>query len=167
MIGFMGCGKSSTARELGKKIGYNVLDLDLYIEESLRSSVSDIFAQHGEEGFREIEAEALRAATQGIENTIVSVGGGTPCYKDNMEYMNSTGTTLYLKQSVPRLVARLSKSRKPRPLIAGMGIEELEIFIKAKLAQREPYYNLASIVADNPSRNATTLEQIIRLSPDF
>ncbi len=163
----MGCGKTSTARELGKRIGYDVLDLDHYIEEKEGRSISEIFASKGEEGFRELEAAALRSATVRLHNTIVSVGGGTPCFGENMDYMNSTGTTLYLKQSVHRLVSRLTKSRKPRPLIAGMSTSELEIFVKSKLAQREPYYNRASIIAENPSRNASTLEQIIRLSPDF
>ncbi|MFI3299148.1 MAG: shikimate kinase [Rikenellaceae bacterium] len=167
IIGFMGSGKSTTARQLGKKLHYNVVDLDRYIEEREGQSINELFDRRGEAAFRELERVALREVSTSSGNTVISVGGGTPCYSGNMEYMNQSGATLYLRHSPEQLAARLAVSRNPRPLLRGLSAEELTQFVEEKLAQREEYYNQCSIVADNPTRNVSSIVEILRMHPNF
>ncbi|MDR2805473.1 MAG: shikimate kinase, partial [Dysgonamonadaceae bacterium] len=95
--------------------------------------------------FREIEREVLQEVAQ-FENTIISTGGGAPCFFDNMDWMNRTGITIYLKVSVSELTRRLITGRQKRPLIRDKNREDLEQFIAANLNKREAWYNRATII---------------------
>ncbi|MBO7271742.1 MAG: shikimate kinase [Bacteroidaceae bacterium] len=142
LIGYMGAGKTTLGRALAKELKIEFIDLDNYIEERLCKSISQIFAEKGEEGFREIERRMLHEAGE-FENVVISTGGGTPCFFDNIEYMNRQGATVFLDVPVERLFIRLSIARKKRPLIVGKSDEELRCFIAEQLAKRLPHYSKA------------------------
>lgn len=147
LVGFMGCGKSFIARNLAPKLGMEVLDLDKYIEEQTGHSIPEIFRTEGESAFRRIEQAHLHQLAD-LENTVISTGGGAPCFFDNMEWMNAQGTTIFLDVAIPLLAARLRTSRHDRPLIAGKNSEELSQFIAAKLEERRPFYEQADIIQE-------------------
>ena len=124
LIGFMASGKTTFGKALSKKKNLRFIDLDEYIEQSEGMSISDIFREYGEEGFRKIERKALLAVAD-MQSTVIACGGGTPCFFDNMEVMNDAGTTLFLKASIPVLVERLHMENAKRPLVAGKSREEI------------------------------------------
>lgn len=148
LIGYMGSGKTTIGRCLAQELGLQFIDLDLFIENRYRKKIRDIFAEMGETDFRIMERNALREIA-GFENTLVSTGGGTPCFFDNMELMNRSGRTVYLKVSVNELAKRLHGGKQHRPLLAGKTPEELKSFIVENLALREPCYNQAQIRTDS------------------
>lgn len=145
IIGYMGSGKTTVGRLLARSLSLEFIDLDAYIENKYRQTISALFAGKGEEEFRKIESQALHEVAQ-FEDVVISTGGGAPCYLDNMELMNHAGTTVYIKARPEELAARLQASKTVRPLIAGKPKEELIPFITEHLAQRERYYSSAHIV---------------------
>ena len=149
LIGYMGAGKTTLGRALARELGVEFIDLDSYIENRLCKSVSQIFDEKGEEGFRDIERRMLHEAGE-FENVIISTGGGTPCFFDNIDYMNAQGVTVFLDVPVERLFIRLSIARKKRPLIMEKNDEELRCFITEQLVKRLPHYSKAkhSFIAD-------------------
>lgn len=138
----MGCGKSTLGRNVGAITGMQFIDLDTYIESRYRASVRELFAARGEDGFRDLERRMLHEVAE-FEDVIVACGGGTPCFFDNMDYMNSRGTTVLLETSPERLHSRLKRGRQKRPLIAGKSDEELRLFIAEALEKRMPHYGKA------------------------
>ncbi len=142
LIGYMGAGKTTLGRALAKELDIQFIDLDSYIEKRLCKSVSQIFAENGEEGFRDIERRMLHEVGD-FENVVISTGGGTPCFFDNIEYMNRQGATVFLDVPVERLFIRLKIARKKRPLIMEKNDDELRDFITEQLAKRMPYYSKA------------------------
>lgn len=142
LIGYMGAGKTTLGRALANELGLTFIDLDNFIEERFRKSIGDIFAERGEEEFRRIEQRMLHEVAE-FEDVVISTGGGTPCFFDNIDYMNSMGTTVYLDVPVERLFIRLSIARKQRPLIQEKSDEELRNFITEQLAKRAPFYQKA------------------------
>lgn len=144
LIGYMGCGKSTMGRAVSELTGFPFIDLDNYIERRFHHSVKEIFAEKGEEGFRDVERRMLQEVAD-FEDVIVACGGGTPCFFDNMEYMNERGTTVFLNTPIPRLYTRLMRGRHKRPLIADKSDEELLVFIKEALARRMEHYLKAQI----------------------
>lgn len=142
LIGYMGAGKTTLGRALAAAIGVGFIDLDCYIEERFRKTVSQIFAEKGEEEFRNIERRMLHEVGE-FENVIISTGGGTPCFFDNVEYMNAQGTTVFLDVPLERLFIRLSIARSKRPLIKDKNDDELRAFIGEQLQKRLPHYSKA------------------------
>ncbi len=161
IIGFMGSGKSTAGKKLASLFKWSYIDLDKRIEDHTGKSIPEIFAQHGEEYFRLVESELLKRIVSG-ENTVVSTGGGSPCYSDNMDYMLKTGLTVYLKMSPLQLKKRLSDSEGDRPLIKGLSEDELLSFIREKLASREPWYNRAEIIVESKNLNINSLYRAIK-----
>ena len=128
LIGYMAAGKTTLGRWAARRLGYDFIDLDHYIESRYMKSVSDLFAERGEEGFREIERRMLHEVGE-FDRVLISTGGGTPCFFDNMDYMLSQGLTVYLEASVPVLCRRLKCSHTKRPLVDSKTEEELATFI--------------------------------------
>ena len=162
----MGSGKTTLGKVLARELNLEFIDLDWYIENRFHQSVSQLFATRGEEGFRQIERNLLHEVAE-FENVIISSGGGTPCFFDNMEYMNTQGLTVYLKASPETLRTHLRMGKQRRPLDAGKNDEELDAFIRESLDKREPYYNQAQIVfdtglLDNGIRIHETVQMLIK-----
>ncbi len=143
LVGFMAAGKTTLGKALAKDLGLQFVDLDLYIESRYHATVSQIFAERGEEGFRQIERNMLHEVAE-FEDVIIATGGGTPCFFDNMEYMNAQGTTVFLDASVDVIFTRLTIARTQRPLAAGKTDEELRSYITETLNRRLPYYSRAT-----------------------
>lgn len=147
LIGYMGAGKTTIGRQLAINLGMQFYDLDWYIEMRYHRTVAQIFAEKGEEGFREIERNMLHEVAE-FQNIVLSCGGGTPCFFDNMDYMNSICETIYLKARPDVLAAHLKMGRVERPLIKGKTDEELRAFIESSLEKREPFYSKAHHIID-------------------
>lgn len=147
LIGYMGSGKTTVGRALAKELGLPFYDLDWYIESRMRKKVSQIFAERGEEGFRQIEQNMLHEVAE-FEDVVVSCGGGTPCFFDNMDYMNSQAQVVWLKATPEVLHRHLLMGKGDRPLLKGKTPDELIVFIREQLAYREQFYSKARYVLD-------------------
>lgn len=143
----MGAGKTTIGKALSKELGIIFYDLDWYIENRMRKTVSQIFAERGEEGFRKIEYNMLHEVAE-FEDVIISCGGGTPCFFDNMDYLNQQGQVVYLKAEPEVLYKHLLMAKVERPLIKGKSQEELLAFIRDQLDRREPFYSKARYTLD-------------------
>lgn len=139
LIGYMGAGKTTIGRVLARKLKLDFFDLDRYIEDRFHKKIADIFAESGEEGFRKIEKNMLHEAAE-FENIVLSCGGGTPCFFDNMQYMNQQGDTVWLRATPEVLEQHLRMGKTKRPLIDGKSPEELQAYIQQSLQTREPFY---------------------------
>jgi shikimate kinase len=144
IIGFMGSGKTTTGMKLAGLLGWGFTDLDKCIEEDAGMTIPEIFSIHGEDWFRKVESKMLRNL-QPMKNKVVSTGGGTPCYGDNMDFMLETGLTIYLKLNPGQLKSRLAGTNGERPLLRDLGEDDLLGFIEEKLAIREKWYNRAEL----------------------
>lgn len=142
LIGFMGAGKTTLGRVLAREMGLTFYDLDDYIVERFRKTIPAIFEESGEAGFRELERRMLHEVAE-FENVVISCGGGTPCFFDNMNYLNLQGDTFYLKAASEVLRAHLMMGKTQRPLIMGKTSDELIDYIKQALQQRSPFYEKA------------------------
>ena len=147
LIGYMGAGKTTIGKALSKELGIIFYDLDWYIENRMRKTVSEIFAERGEEGFRKIEYNMLHEVAE-FEDVIISCGGGTPCFFDNMDYLNQQGQVVYLKAEPEALYKHLQMGKVERPLIKGKSHDELLTFIREQLEKREPFYSKARYTLD-------------------
>ena len=147
IIGYMGAGKTTVGKSLSKNLGIPFYDLDWYIESRMRKTVPQLFAERGEEGFRQIEYNMLHEVAE-FEDVIISCGGGTPCFFDNMDYLNRMGETIYLKATPEVLYKHLKMGKVERPLLKNKTPEEMQAFIKDQLQKREPYYTKAKHTLD-------------------
>jgi len=147
LLGFMGCGKTHWGRLLAEKTGMPFLDLDERIATLSGKSISEIFTETGEPGFRVMERDALQSLVS-LPTSIIATGGGTPCFFNNSDWMNEIGTTIYLKTSPTLLAARLHHEKEFRPLLAEVQEDDLHEFIAKKLEERERFYLQAKIVLE-------------------
>lgn len=147
LIGYMGAGKTTLGKALAQATGLQFIDLDWYIEERFHTSIQQIFADKGESGFRDIERRMLHEVAE-FEDVIISCGGGTPCFFDNIDYMNLQGDTIYLKATPETLKAHLLMGKNKRPLIQGKSPEELIGFISESLSKRTMFYEKACHTID-------------------
>ncbi|MFK8005889.1 MAG: shikimate kinase [Saprospiraceae bacterium] len=145
LLGFMGSGKSYSGKRLAEKFGMSFIDLDDYIETKEERTIREIFEKEGEDYFREIEKTCLHELG-GKKMTIISTGGGTPCFFDNMSWMNKNGVTVFLETSVDILSNRLFDEMQKRPLLKGFSEKELKYFIEKKLEERNPFYHQTQIL---------------------
>ncbi len=167
LIGYMGSGKTTVGRALAKELGLPFYDLDWYIESRMRKKVSQIFAEQGEEEFRRIERNMLHEVAE-FEDVVISCGGGTPCFFDNMDYMNSQSQVVWLKATPEVLHKHLLMGKGDRPLLKGKTPDELIAFICEQLQQREPFYSQARYtldvsLMDNYEKIAITVSEIRKL----
>lgn len=145
LIGYMGAGKTTVGKALAQELKIPFYDLDWYIEERYRKTIPQIFAEKGEEGFRDIEKKLLHEVAE-FEDVIISSGGGTPCFFDNIDYMNQQAQTVYLKASPEVLHKHLKMGKTERPLLKNKTEEEMITFIQTSLAEREPFYEKAQYI---------------------
>lgn len=168
LIGYMASGKSSIGKKLAKKLEYSFVDLDDLIEGKEKLTVTEVFKTKGEVYFRKQEAIYLREQIEAHDNLILSLGGGTPCYGDNMDYINNArhAKSIYLKGSIPTLVKKLIKKKSKRPLIAHIETEEaMTDFVGKHLFERSHFYNLSQVKQsiDNKSKDEIANEIIEKL----
>lgn len=163
LVGYMGCGKSSIGRPLSELMGYKFIDLDSHIEDNYKMSVVKIFARYGERAFRMTERRLLIEMCENEDNCIVSTGGGTPCYRDNIDIMNMYGCTIYLNLDSDVLVTRLANTGNKRPILLNMDSKELGVFIKNSLQQREEFYSKSKITIRGKNINTYDLFRIINM----
>jgi shikimate kinase len=167
LIGYMGSGKSSIGRKLSKKLDYDLIDLDDYIVEKEKASVKEIFESKGEIYFRKKEEEYLQELLKLEKDVILSLGGGTPCFGNNMDYVLAAKDTksIYLKGSVSKLTDKLMLKKSTRPLIANIETkEEMAEFIGKHLFERSPYYSKSEykVVTDGKTKKEV-VDEIITL----
>lgn len=143
----MGAGKTTVGKQLASRMELSFVDLDLHIEARYHKSVRELFAERGEDAFRDIERKMLHEVAE-FEDVLISTGGGSPCFFDNMAFMNRVGKTVYLKVSVEELAKRLELCKQTRPVLQNRSGESLYRFIDENIRKREPYYNQASVVFD-------------------
>ncbi len=143
----MGSGKTTIGKALSKDMGLPFYDLDWYIESRMHATIKQLFDQRGEDGFRIIERNMLHEVAE-FENVIISCGGGTPCFFDNIDYINQQGETVYLKCEPEVLYQHLKMGKTVRPLLLNKTPEEVKEFIKKQLQEREPYYSKAKHTVD-------------------
>ena len=147
LIGYMGAGKTTVGKALAQELGVPFYDLDWYITNRMRKTIAQIFEERGEEGFRQIERNILHEVAE-FEDVVISCGGGTPCFFDNIDYMNQQATVVYLKAEPEVLYKHLAMSKNDRPLLRGKSQEELITFITEQLEKRSPYYTKAAYTLD-------------------
>jgi shikimate kinase len=141
-------GKTTLGRAFALKMGLQFIDMDWYIEGRFHKTVKQIFAELGEEAFREMERKMLHEVGD-FENVMIATGGGTACFFDNVQYMNQQGQTVYMKADVDTLFSRLQIGKAKRPLLMNKTDEEMKQYITEQLAHREPFYNQATYVFDS------------------
>lgn len=167
LTGYMGAGKTTLGKALARALGVPFIDLDWYVEERFHKSIPELFAERGESGFRELERNMLHEAGE-FEDVVISTGGGTPCFFDNMDYMNAQGLTVFLDVPVEVLFRRLQGATRQRPILRGKTDDELRAFIGEALAGRLPFYSRARYRFDGSrlesrSQIAESVEQLRNL----
>ncbi len=154
LIGFMGCGKSTMGKAISSRLGIEFMDTDELIEKQESKSISDIFKTQGEIYFRKLEEDLIKQLSP--KRAVISVGGGLPCFNNNIEVLKRLGTTFYINPSINELFSRLRKDDGSRPLLKNMNDDELKSFIGEKLNEREKYYLAADHVV-------SSLEEVLEL----
>ncbi len=147
IIGYMGAGKTTVGRALARDLGLDFYDLDSYIENRMHCTIKDLFDRRGEEGFRLIERAMLHEVAE-FEDVVISSGGGTPCFFDNMDYMCRQADTVYLRATPEVLLVHLKMGHTVRPLLLGKSDDEVQTFVADHLRQREPVYLRARCTTD-------------------
>lgn len=161
LLGFMGSGKSHWGRLLSQKLQVPFFDLDEQIVNGEGKSINEIFESKGEEYFRQVEKQTLHFITESRESMVMACGGGTPCYFNNIEYMNREGITVWLDVPLHVLHERLLRERSRRPLLKDLNDEQVRTFIIRKFSDRKIYYEQAEIVInEDPILLDTLIEKV-------
>ena len=161
----MGAGKTTAARRLAQRLGWEVADTDALFEEKYKISVCDFFSKYDEPLYRKLESEVLKE-TENLENVVVSTGGGTACYFDNIEWMNQHGLTVFLRISEKAVVNRLLHAKRKRPLAEGKTETELTAFVNQHYSSRLPFYEQAKITVKAEDLDLDNLIQLIENETD-
>lgn len=156
----MGAGKSYWGKQLADHWQLPYYDLDEVIVEAEEMAIADIFAIKGEDYFREKESLLLRELSK-QDNFLISCGGGTPCFQENMDFMNEHGTTIWINPSVEAMVERLQRKKYKRPLIADLEGEDLVGFVEKKMAERLPFYQQSRHIISSDNISLDTFTQNI------
>jgi shikimate kinase len=164
LMGFMGSGKTFWGMRWAKVCGLQFFDIDDMIEKEQGKSTEDIFAQDGEDHFRDLETAALRSFA-GKQNIIIATGGGTPCYNDNITWMNAHGTTIYLQSSAANIFERLVTGKQKRPLVKHLKDEELLFYITEKIKERDFFYSQTKIILDVDGLQENYIPDLLTVYP--
>ncbi|MFN3139091.1 MAG: shikimate kinase [Allomuricauda sp.] len=141
LLGYMASGKSTVGRLLARQLGISFVDLDDYIEQHQKKSIKDIFSEKGEIFFRKLEHQMLKEVLDSHTAVVLSTGGGTPCYANNMEtILQQSDNSIYLNHSIPVLVERITKEKEHRPLVKNIPDNDLPEFVGKHLFERRPFY---------------------------
>ncbi len=143
VLGYMASGKSTISKKLADKLEVDFIDLDTYIVKKEHSTIKEIFKNKGEIYFRKQENKYLNALLNNSNNFVLALGGGTPCYANNIELITKKSTSIYLKANLNTLLKRLRIEKTNRPLISDLNDEELQEFIAKHLFERAPFYDQA------------------------
>ncbi len=154
----MGCGKTHWGKLVSQKLGIPFFDLDDQIVQKENRSINEVFAMEGEEFFRRKEKDVLTEVTESNKSFVMACGGGTPCFFNNVDYMNKRGTTIWINCSVDCLHSRLKNEKDLRPLIRELSDEQLRGYIIKKYADRKIYYQQASVILNEDD---ITLEKML------
>lgn len=152
LVGYMGSGKSHISKILSDKINFKLIDLDKEISRRNKLTIPEIFEKKGEIYFRKLERETLEELLATEENLILSLGGGTPVYYNNMEIINLNSKSVFLRASIKTLSERISKQKEKRPIIANISDENLPEFIAKHLFERNEFYSKAQFNINTDSR---------------
>tara|TARA_B110000259_G_scaffold51392_1_gene60517 strand:+ start:63 stop:578 length:516 start_codon:yes stop_codon:yes gene_type:complete len=164
LLGYMASGKSTIGREISKKLDMKFIDLDDYISKREKRSISEIFKVEGEIYFRRIESFYLSEILNSKDSFILSLGGGTPCYSNNMKLiLNSEASSIYIKASIITLVARLTSEKNKRPLVAELENDKLTEFVAKHLFERRFFYEQASITVITEDKSIEEITTEIRI----
>jgi len=161
LTGYPGCGKSTVGKKLAKGLNYKFYDLDKEIEKKAGMSVNGIFEKYGEEKFREMESEVLTELSK-AKNAVIATGGGTPCYNNNPEIIESTGLSVYLKMPPAALAVRLINAKTKRPLLKNISKDKLINHIEEQLKEREIFYKKADLIVDAQNTEIVSLMTLIK-----
>lgn len=161
LIGFMGAGKSFLGKQLSELLQAPFFDLDEFIVEKEQKSINQIFEQKGESYFREVEHECLLELSSQHTHAIIATGGGTPCFYENMNWMNQNGTTIWLNPGIDILVERLEKEKEHRPLLKSLDHFQLKQFIQLKLEERIKFYEKSKFQVNNES--LSSVDELIKI----
>jgi len=145
LVGYMGSGKSTLGKKLASKLGFSFYDTDQIIEEQYKISIYNFFEKYEEDVFRKIEYDVLKN-TLIHNNAVISTGGGTPCFRNNMDIINKNSYSVYIKMHIDSIETRLINSKKSRPLLKDISQTNLKAFIEKQLLEREKYYNQANLI---------------------
>jgi len=163
LVGFMGSGKTHWGKRWSQAYQIPFVDLDDAIEAAEGKTIPDIFATHGEQYFRDIETKILRDLSQ-KKNIIIACGGGTPCFHDNMKWMNDHGITIYVTAPAEVIMKRVMVQQDKRPLLKDMNPIELLAYIEQTIEKREPYYSQAKItLVEEDISNDTFQQEILNI----
>lgn len=151
LLGYMASGKSAVGKILAEALTIQFIDLDSFIEQNEQMSITEIFETKGEIYFRKKEGEYLHELLNSNESSVISLGGGTPCYGNNLEFIENKSNSFYLKASIDTIFERLKNETSQRPLVAAIGTENLKEYIAKHLFERAPYYERAhhTVLADH------------------
>ena len=168
LLGYMGSGKTAMGRRLARQADIPFFDLDHYIEQAEELSVPEIFHRYGEGGFRQMETFHLHQILESEDRFVLSLGGGTPCFNDNMGYLRGRCTTVYLSASPIALAERMACSTTKRPLLKGKTGDELLEYVRQSLSSRQEFYKLAdyelSVETLNVEESSQALAELLRLN---
>jgi shikimate kinase len=160
LIGFMGSGKTTFGKKLAKSLDYPFFDLDHQIVDQVNQSIPAYFAQHGELAFRELERKVLQNSNY-PSDCVISCGGGTPCFFDNMDWMNKQGLTVYLYMTAAGLAKRLEPGKHQRPLLKDLDQGAMIGFIETKLQERRSFYERAMLQVEGLGVNPEKVKELI------
>jgi shikimate kinase len=161
LIGYMGSGKSTVGKKLARSLGYEFIDTDTIISEMVGKEVSRIFAEDGEDAFRQLEHSVL-VSFKDRKDTVIATGGGMPCFFDNMAIMKRTGITVYLQMQVESLIKRLNQAKIARPMLPNLPHDQLKLYIQQHLSKRGPFYNDAHLTVKGESLDMEGLVKAIK-----
>ena len=165
LLGYMASGKSSVGKKISKRLKMNFIDLDDYIIDKEKATISEIFKEKGEIYFRNIENKYLNEILSKNDNFILSLGGGTPCYFNNMEIIKEKATTsIYLQGNVPTMVKRLIKKKAKRPIIASLEDDKIPEFVAKHLFERRFFYEQAKMTIKIDDKTKTQVaKELVKL----
>ena len=138
LVGFMGTGKSTVGQVIAQKLGFHFIDTDDVIEQTSKAKISDIFAEHGEVYFRDLESQAVKSVAL-MKNQVVATGGGVVLRSSNIDLLR-TGGPIFCLNATPKAIWDRVRSSQSRPLLRGPDpLKKIETL----LDKRAPYYALA------------------------